>query len=190
MPEIRSFIAVEVDPAIIRRLAEVQAHLRGAGADVSWSRPEGMHLTLKFLGNVAEERIPAIGDALAEVAEHHTPFTVTVAGSGGFPTARRPRVVWAGISDGTTELTALAVDVETTLATLGFPPEERPFRPHLTLGRVKSPGGADKLAALLAEHADDQFGAMQVTEIILMRSELSPKGARYTPLRKAQLRTE
>jgi len=185
--DIRSFIAIDVDDAIIARLATLQQELRGADAQVSWSRPEGMHLTLKFLGNVPEERIPAIGDALQGVAAGRKPFRISMEGTGGFPNLRRPRVLWAAVREGRETLISLAGAVDTALAGLGFPPEDRPFSPHLTLGRVKAPNGLECLTAAMQSHTGDSFGEATVREVILYRSELSPKGARYTPLQRAAL---
>lgn len=187
MSDIRTFIAVDVDNAIIARLAALQQELKRADVSVSWSRPEGMHLTLKFLGNVPEERISAIGGALREVAAGWKPFRVSMEGAGGFPTLRRPRVLWIGIREGREALIALAGTVDTALAGLGFPPEDRPFSPHLTLGRVKAPARLEDLTAQIESHARERFGEMTVNEIILFQSELSPKGAKYTPLRRSAL---
>ena len=187
MADIRSFIAVAVDDGIIARLAALQGELRRADAPVSWVRPEGMHLTLKFLGNVPEARIPDIGDALREVAAGRATFRVSMEGTGAFPNPRRPRVIWADVRDGRETLVELAGAVDAALAGLGFPPEDRPFSPHLTLGRVKISSHLEKLMALLESHAGDRFGEMAVTEVILFQSELSPKGAKYTPLRRMTL---
>lgn len=187
MTEIRTFIAVDIAPEIVTRLLAVQQHLRQAEAAVSWVRPEGMHLTLKFLGNVDEARMPAIADALAAIARQHRPFSLRVAGTGAFPTLARPRVVWAGVAAGGDELRALAESIETALAALGFPRETRPFRPHLTLGRVKVPPADRRLADGVAAHRDEDFGEMPVTALTLYRSDLSPQGARYTVLCEARL---
>ena len=186
--DIRTFIAIPIDPAILARLAAVQQALRAAGAPVSWTRPEGIHLTLKFLGDVPEDRMPDIGTALTTLALAHTAFALSVDGVGGFPTLHRPRVLWAGIGTGGDAAGAVARDIETALTPLGFPPETRPFTPHLTLGRVKAPEGLDRLAALLTQQADAHFGAMRVEAIQLIRSDLSPTGARYTVLCRAPLR--
>ena len=187
MTEIRSFIAVPVDEAILVRLSALQQQLRQAGAPVSWTRPAGMHLTLKFLGNISEALIPRLGETLQPVAARWAPFTVSVVGTGGFPTLQRPRVVWAGIRQGKDALAALAAEVDAAVNTLGFPPETRPYNPHLTLGRVKEPKKLERLITLLQSHDGDYFGEMTAGELILFRSELSPKGARYTPLHRLTL---
>jgi len=187
MADIRSFIAVAMDEGIIARLAALQQELRRAEAPVSWVRPEGMHLTLKFLGNVPEGQIPRIGDALQGVTAARAPFRICVEGAGAFPNLRRPRVVWADVREGREALIELAAAVDAALAGLGFPPEDRPFSPHLTLGRVKAPNHLEHLAALIQSHVDDRFGEMTAREVILFRSELSPNGAKYTPLRRAAL---
>lgn len=187
MADIRAFIAVAVDEAIIARLAALQGELRRADAPVAWVRPGGMHLTLKFLGNVPEERIPAIGEAMREVAASRKPFRIGVEGTGAFPNLRRPRVIWADVREGREALIELAAAVDGALVGVGFPPEDRPFSPHLTLGRVKMPNRLEQMMALLASHAQDRFGEMLVTGMILFQSELSPQGAKYTPLRHAAL---
>lgn len=187
MADIRAFIALEISPEIIARLIAVQRHLRDAAAQVTWVRPEGIHLTLKFLGNMPEERVPEIIRVLEIAATAQGPFRAGVAGMGAFPNLRRPRVIWAGIAQGAEACCVLAQAVEQQCAALGFPPEERPFSPHLTLGRVKSPVGVERLIALLREHDSEQFGEMPVTELRLIRSELFPDGARYTTLRQIPL---
>lgn len=183
MPEMRAFIAIAVDPSILARLTSVQQHLRQTGAEVGWVRPEGMHITLKFLGNIHATHVTAIGEMLTDVAQRRAPFRIAVAGTGAFPTLQRPRVIWAGITEGATELFALARAVEDGAGQLGLPREERPYHPHLTLGRVKSQKNVAHLTALVHQYAHEQFGEMRATSIILMQSELLPDGARYTPLR-------
>lgn len=187
MANIRTFIAVHVDDVIIARLMALQEELRRTDARVSWTRPEGMHLTLKFLGNVPEEQIATIGDALQPVAAGCASISISIEGTGGFPNLRRPRVVWAGVGGETEALIELAAGVDAAMAGLGFPPENRPFNPHLTLGRIKEPVQLEPLIELLTAHSADQFGEMTVREIILFQSQLSPKGARYTPLRRLAL---
>ena len=185
--EIRAFIAVPVDEAILTRLLELQQQLRQTEAPVSWTRPAGMHLTVKFLGNMSEALLPSIAAALAGIAGERAPFRISVEGTGGFPNLRRPRVLWAGIEQGKDALIELATAVDAALTTHGFPPETRPYNPHLTLGRIKEPNNLARLIALLQSHAGDHFGEMIARELILFRSELSSAGARYTPLHRLTL---
>ncbi|HEX2948045.1 MAG TPA: RNA 2',3'-cyclic phosphodiesterase [Armatimonadota bacterium] len=187
MAEIRSFIAIEIERTILERLTAVQQELRQSGADVSWTRPEGIHLTLKFLGNISQEQVPAIGDALNVIAGYYRSFPLYASGVGGFPHLRRPRVLWAGVAADDDVLQRLANDVDRAMAELGFPREDRPFRAHLTLGRVKSPANLETLVPMMEAHAHDEFGTMVVRDVFLMRSDLSPKGARYTELCRAPL---
>jgi 2'-5' RNA ligase len=184
---IRAFIAVEAADEMVARLTAVQDALRGAEADVGWTAPAGLHLTLKFLGDVAESRIPGLTEALAAVAGRQAPFTIRVAGVGVFPNPRHPRIIWAGVTDGADALRALASDVEAAMTAAGVPPEERPFRAHLTLGRVRAPHGLQRLMPLLDRYAAEDFGAQPVASVTFMRSELSPHGARYTVLARLPL---
>ncbi len=144
--------------------------------------PENFHLTVKFLGAVDGARVPDIAGALAEAAAGVTPFGLTLRGLGAFPSAARPRVIWAGTADGAADLAALAGHVERALAALGFPAEERPFSAHVTLGRVRTPRRNPRLAQALAAAADVELVSVPVARVSLMRSELSPRGARYSEL--------
>ena len=186
MAQIRAFIAIELNDIVRDHLAALQQQLRQVDPTVSWARPEGMHLTLKFLGNVPEEQLPTLGDALEAVARQFAPFAVTVAGTGVFPNLRRPRVLWAGVQSADTPLAALAAAVDLAMAEHGFPREPRPFSPHLTLGRVKGVYNP-QLTPILEQHGDELFGEVHVTELVLFRSELAPQGARYTALRRVPL---
>jgi len=183
----RVFLAVEATEELIFRLTALQEVLRGAGASVSWASPAGFHLTLRFLGEVDAARISPLATALDAVAARHAPFTIRIAGAGAFPSTRRPRTIWAGVTEGEAPLSALAVDVEAAVVDTGFPSEDRPFRAHLTLGRVREPRGTERLARLLDAHARDDFGELPVTAVSVMRSELSPRGARYTALHRLPL---
>jgi 2'-5' RNA ligase len=187
MSSIRAFIAVAIPPAIRAQLAAVQAALRAAGADVGWVRPEGIHVTVKFLGEVAVARCAAIEEALNRAVAGQAPFVLHLGGVGVFPSARAPRIIWAGVTVGAEPLTALAAAIAAAMVPLGFAPESRPYRPHLTLGRVKSPQGGESLRAELAQCAPCAFGTVPVTECGLYRSELTPQGASYTRLSTARL---
>jgi len=166
------------------RLAAAVDELRRAAAahGVGWVRPENLHLTLKFLGPVDEPRLVDVRAALAGAAALAAPFELAVAGLGAFPTPARPRVVWAGVDRGGAALAALAGAVEDALAPLGVPREARAFSAHVTLGRVRQPRGDPALAAALAAAAGRGFGVLRVARLSLMRSDLSPNGARYTEI--------
>jgi 2'-5' RNA ligase len=163
-------------------LAGAIGHLQTRAREVAWVAPENLHVTLKFLGAVDEERLPAVGQALAAVAAAAQRFELVVAGLGAFPTVTRPRVVWAGIAAGAEPLASLASEVDAALGALGFPREERPWVGHVTLGRVRDPRRDPVLAQALAAGAGRPFGRTAVNRLTLMRSDLSPRGARYTPL--------
>lgn len=187
MPGIRSFVAVELDAEVKNRLAEIQRQLRSAtpSGAVRWVQPESIHVTLKFLGDVPQERVGTIVSALEQACAPMAPLTFAVAGAGCFPDARRPNVVWIGVEDSDGRLLALQQAVERALNPLGYPPEGRPFRPHLTLGRTnRNAPGSDlrKVGEAVSGLRIRHVAQVQVAEIVLMRSDLSPAGARYTPL--------
>ena len=149
---------------------------------MSWVAAENLHVTLKFLGGIDEAGVPPVIDALGAAVRRHARFAIEVGGLGAFPSASRARVLWAGVVGGDGALRALAATVETALAALGFPREERPFSPHITLGRVREPRRAPELADGLTAGATRRFGRVDVAQVTLMRSDLSSRGARYTPL--------
>jgi len=187
MVRIRSFVCLDVPSDVKGRIEAVQAKLKRISADVSWTRPANVHLTLKFLGDVEEARMRNLGDVLDEIAQRYAPFEVMTERMGVFPRADRPRVLWIGVRDERGVLQALAADVEEVFARQGFAREERPFTAHLTIGRVRSERSARELVRLfLAE--DFPSTRFLVTELLLMRSDLRPEGALYTPLHRAPLR--
>lgn len=155
---------------------------------MAWVTPGNLHVTLKFLGQVDEARVPAVAGALAAAALGHRVFDVVVRGLGAFPTPVRPRVLWAGLEGDAGRLRALAESVDAACAGLEFPPETRAFAPHVTLGRAREPRRQPALAAALAGPAD--FGRVRVDRVALMRSELSPGGSRYTELAALPLAVE
>jgi RNA 2',3'-cyclic 3'-phosphodiesterase len=184
----RLFVAVNLPAEIRERLATVQDRLRHIQADVSWVRPENLHVTLKFLGETEEKRLPSIRLALAEVSRAVSPFSMEVVGVGSFG-GRVPRVIWVGVQDGAQSLVDLARQVENALARLGFPKEKREFTAHLTLGRVRSPRNAEGLLAGLQEGRGEEFGTFAARAFELMQSELRPSGSIYTVLERCSLGT-
>jgi 2'-5' RNA ligase len=183
-------VALDLAEDVRRAVARAQAALRTAAgaADVRWTPVDQLHVTLKFLGEVAAERLAEIEKATAAAAAGHAPPSLVARGMGGFPSARRPRVVWAGLVAGP-ELAALAASVERELAALGIPPENRPFRAHVTLGRVRSATRLGRLATAIEAAADTRFGAWTPTELTLYQSRLRPSGAVHEPLAHLPLAT-
>jgi 2'-5' RNA ligase len=154
---------------------------------VSWVAPENLHVTLKFLGSIDDLRVQSVIDVLHTAVRGQAPFELEVVGLGAFPSATRPRVLWAGIVGGAGPLAALAAAVEDALAGLGFPRETRAFSPHITLARIREPGRAPALAEALGAASGRRFGRVAVANTALMRSDLSPWGARYTALASVAL---
>ncbi len=185
---VRCFIAVELDPAIREAVGRLQGKLSLPGVAVRWVRPEQMHITLKFLGEVDDQVVPLICEAVAEVARQGEPFDLHVRGTGCFPPRGRDvRVVWAGLSDETGRMERLYTLLEATMTDLGFPPERRPFSPHLTLGRAKSPRQATPLREHVAGFDSFDSGVQAVDSVILFESRLRKTGAEYTVVVRERL---
>ena len=182
----RVFIAVELSKEAKEELSRVIDVLRSSGADAKWVRPEAMHLTLKFLGDVSENSVEKIKPLLQEIARKTGPFDLILDGIGVFPDWRNVKVIWAGISEGADKAEILAKAVEGAMAGIGFEKETRPFRPHLTLGRIKGARKKDELkkaAQGLAVKTAKSF----VSEIVMFRSDLTSEGAIHTPLASFKL---
>ena len=184
---IRSFLAIELPEPIQRKIGEVQGGLRLSHADVRWTDPEKIHVTLKFFGNIEESRIDPIFKSIDEPILNTLPFSLKVRGVGAFPHLKNPRVIWIGLVDEKEALTSLQKQIETYLEKIGFQPEGRPFRPHLTLGRMKSNRGKEELVGRMEKHREEEFGILKVERVILFKSDLRPSGPIYTPLREMRL---
>jgi RNA 2',3'-cyclic 3'-phosphodiesterase len=183
----RAFIAIEIPSEVKSALAVFQSEMRSVGADVGWTKPETMHLTLKFLGETPEPLIEKIEKICFGLAAEYQPFALSLYGVGVFPNARKPRVLWVGLSGEVEKTAEMQRLLNERLAPLGFEPETKDFNPHLTLCRVKSD---KKVRELVARANAYQFPALtfDIREIVLMKSELDPAGARYTCLTKVPLR--
>ncbi len=187
----RAFVAIELSDDTKRALTALIQSLRGRRIDgLRLVRPEGIHLTLKFLGNVEASRAPRIADALVTASARHTPFRLTLADPGFFPNAARARVLWIGVGGDLRPLRDLQRDVDETLATLGFAAEKRPFNSHLTIARMRDSAAradrrraADALAAYPLPHGI----VVSANAVCLMQSELRPGGAVYTRIAHAPL---
>lgn len=176
---IRTFICIEIPGLIAERIDRLQKTLRQIDAQVSWTKPSNIHLTLKFLGSVEVSRIERVGKSVERAAAAISPFEVEVGGTGCFPSPRSPRVLWVGISIVPEDLKQLFARIEDELAREGFAREKRKFSPHLTIGRIRTPDNAALVAeALIATgFTPETFNA---TEVIVMRSDLKPTGSIYT----------
>ena len=180
-PQVRTFIALDTPDELKDAIANVQRDMsRITGARMSWARREGIHLTLKFLGDVARERLPILISAMKVIAERTPPIKLSSAAVGGFPLLNRPRVLWLGL-DADSNLGRLRNDVEETCLELGFPLEEKAFHPHLTIGRVKE---LDRGSQLPQKFGKIFFPKVEweAKEMKVMISELRPMGAVYTTL--------
>jgi 2'-5' RNA ligase len=187
MEEIRTFVAIELSEEIKSELARVQGMLQEkiATPHLRSVDPAKVHLTLKFLGKVPADRIQEITAALKEACAGFSPFIMDVSGLGCFPSTNNPRVIWVGVQEETGRLKRLQERVEESLAALGFKPESRPFRPHLTLGRVKKQahvGARRIIGGIVSATSVGDLGQMEVGEISLMKSKLLPSGAQYSRL--------
>jgi 2'-5' RNA ligase len=181
---------VEIDAPVRDTVVGVIDHLRAAAGNVKWVDRQNLHLTLQFLGQVPANQIPDICDALSSVASGCSPFELEIRGLGAFPNARRPRTVWLGVTDGHDALVALQKQLQRALKRLGFRPEDRPFSPHLTIGRVREGGVAPaSLAQQMSTRADALCGRSHIAEVVLFSSDLTPTGPIYTALGRAPLKT-
>jgi 2'-5' RNA ligase len=180
---IRSFFSFDIeDQTIIRRLTEVQGMLANTGADLNLVKPQNIHLTVRFLGDISPSMADAIHEEMKQLS--FTPFTVELAGLGAFPKLNYPRVVWAGIRKGADELKDVFGQLEPRLRGLGFKPDHKGFSPHLTIARVRSGRNKAQLIKLIRELEDYEFGAIKAECFRLKKSDLTPKGPIYTTLRE------
>jgi 2'-5' RNA ligase len=189
---IRSFVAVLLPDALRDTIAATIEELRPLGTAVAWVPRQNLHVTLQFLGGQTEERLSEAAAALDEAGAGCAPLEVTFHGLGAFPGLERPRILWIGVAQGALEARALQARVADALARRGFTPEDRAWHPHLTIGRVFDERrwrreAGPPLRSALARAAATRFGTLRVTEVALMRSDLSPRGARYTVRRVAGL---
>jgi RNA 2',3'-cyclic 3'-phosphodiesterase len=185
---LRAFVAAELPEDLLKAVDAVQADLRRRGVRVRWTRPENVHLTLKFLGDLPAVRVADVTDAMRSAAAGHDAFRLAAAGIGVFPGLRRPRVLWAGLSGAVAALERLQQALDDRLAAAGIPREARGFHGHLTLGRFGEGAAAGPVADALSVYAAQGFGSFEVRELVLFQSDLRPRGPVYTALARAPLR--
>ncbi len=174
----RTFIAIDLEPALKEAVRGLVESLKRTRADVRWTGPSGLHLTLKFLGEIEADAVARVTDVVGRVADRHGRFLLALEGTGRFPTGRAPRVLWVGIRP-QPALLSLQEDLERELEVEGFPREVRAFHPHLTLGRVKGPSVLLEALAELEKHECAVFGEMEVRKVTFFESRLGPGGAQY-----------
>ena len=177
----RIFIAVELPASIKAEVWAFQEALVHTSASIRWTRPESLHLTLKFLGEIEEARLSEIMNVVQRVAASHRQMTLCLTGIGVFPHLRNPRIFWVGLGGDIEKYASLAEEIDLSLSEWGFPREERSYNPHLTIGRFKSPLGASELMSQ-ARHQPLPFLSFRVTEVTVMRSVLNPRAAVYSPI--------
>ena len=184
MEQVRSFIAIELPNELKVGLSQLEAQLKsGKQSGVKWVNPYSIHLTLKFLGSIAVDKISQITKSMNEAVQGISPFHLEVKDLGAFPNLRRVQVVWVGISGEVDKLAQLQQRIESNLARLGFAPESRPFTPHLTLARLRNQASLDerqRLGELIADTRFEVAYTIKVDTINLMRSQLTREGAIYS----------
>ena len=183
----RTFIAIELSEPIRESLAQAQTHLKYAGADVKWVEKDNIHLTLKFLGEISEEKAKEVAAALDNIAKYTKSFEISLKDIGAFPTVDFPRVIWVGLDKGAKESTELAKKIDLALAKLGFQEESRPFAAHLTIGRVRSNLNRAALAEKMASYQLSAVSFQLIKSATLFKSTLTPQGAIYSILHEANL---
>ncbi len=193
---LRSFIAIELEKSVKGSLGRLARNLQDMGLDdrsIKWVRPESMHLTLKFLGDVEDRLVLELSNKLSEMAGQFDPFDIEVAGLGCFPLGGAARVLWCGITQGAEDLQALAEAIDIGANELGFALEGKRFSPHLTLARIKNARTGHEIREFLEKQngandaAYSQMGRQSVTGIALIHSDLTRSGPVYTPMHHATL---
>ncbi len=183
---VRAFVGIDIDEAVRQKLVAVQEQLQATGGQLKLVEPPNIHVTMKFLGEVPEDRIGAIAEALKKAAIGTGQFDIRVKGIGVFPNLRYIRVVWAGVAEGRDEVIGLHQKIDQELQPLGFR-MDRDFVPHLTIARVKTAKQKERLAAFVKEMTDAEFGVTRAQAVELKQSTLTPKGPIYSTLARIEL---
>ncbi len=180
---VRSFIAFDIENTqVIERIRQMQKIFAGTGADLKFVEPENIHVTLRFLGNITLSMVDKVYEGMCKV--QFTPFDIVIQGVGAFPNMRYPRVLWAGIREGSNQLRGIFDQLEPHLHSLGFAPDPKGFSPHLTIARVKTGRNKAELAKCLNENVNYNFGVVKAECLRLKKSDLTPKGPIYSTLRE------
>jgi len=191
MEQIRSFIAIELPAELKLELVQLEAQLKsGKQFGVKWVDPDGIHLTMKFLGNIAVDRVEGITRAMEEAVRGISPFQLKVKELGVFPNFKRVQVAWVGLTGEVDKLAQLQKRIESNLTPLGFAPESRPFAPHLTLARLRAQTSLDdrqRFGQLIANTTFEAAHTIEVDAINLIKSQLTREGAIYSQINSIRL---
>ena len=188
MARLRTFIAVDISPAVRERAEILTARFRKTDIKATWTKPENLHVSLKFLGDIDETQIPDLCRRVASVAQSHAPFQLSFTTAGAFPSGDRPRAVWMGVGEGRGEITELQAEIEESLLDLRIPRERRRFKPHLTLGRIREGGPkAKELTAIIEQNAEFDGQSCRVDCVLTLASYLERSGPTYQVLARAPL---
>jgi 2'-5' RNA ligase len=181
--DIRSFLAFELSPEMKSKVEGVYENVRTSRLEVRWVRPEGIHITVVFMGDVKEENIAAIGNELGKVCSEFAPFQASLKGMGCFPGCRNPRVIWIGLEGEVERMSSFREDLQKRLVPFGVKAEKRRFNPHLTLGRFKKPSRDEgEIGKLIDTYKELTSQACSLHELVLFKSDLKPSGAIYTKM--------
>lgn len=181
MGNIRTFIAVDIPKEIKMELDRLISELRPLGPDIRWVKAANLHLTMRFLGDIPKSSIQGLSDCLPQSLKDFGAFEISLAQLGGFPSLRKARVIWVGGGEGADKLVSLALAIENACLSGGFGPADKPFSPHLTIGRVKFPKVHEKLIETI-EGLNFRSPLFAVNEVVIFKSDLSPSGPKYTSL--------
>lgn len=184
----RTFIAVGISSEVRERIAQIQVEFKRGDPDVKWVEPKNLHITLKFLGEVSEDKLSGVIEKTRLAVSGISNFKAHLSGLGSFPNPRSPRVVWVGVIEGKEEMKNLSERIEENLSYLGFAKEKREFSAHLTIGRVRSPRGKGKLVKKIEELEKCDLGEFSVDKVLVMESQLSSKGPTYRVVEEVNLR--
>ena len=186
MANIRTFIAIELPDELKQDVDKLIVGLKPFGPEVRWVRAANLHFTLRFLGDIEKNDIPKLNEHLQTHLSKISSFKLNLAGLGCFPNMRRPRVVWLGCDGDMEMLKQVAFQVESVCEAVGFGKADKPFSPHLTIGRIKIPQGLEPLINRL-DAVNSTTKDFTVSQVIVFKSDLSPRGPTYTPLAKIKL---
>ncbi len=184
---VRTFVALLIPASWIEHLGTIERELGQTISGLSWVKPENMHITIRFLGDLGDSGVKRAGEAARRGAEGHAAFRARLGAPGAFPSLERPRVLWTGLSEGTDAAIALAKSVNQSLKEGGFGPPDKPFRPHITLARVRE--RAQGMEGFRRYTPPEPPAPALLDRIVVMKSDLHPSGSRYTPLEEIRLRT-